>query len=401
MHFKSFLKRTSALALASIVLFSGTVSVDAKKSIKEMEREKQELQTEVNSLRSKLVDLLTDITELEAEIASNQEDIEATKDELKEAKKAEREQYAAMKERIRYFYENDTNQDLFTLLLESGSFTDFINRISYVNSVYQYDRDRLAAYEATKEEIKAMEADLEKQQVELENEQATLSAKKSDLDTLINSKEGQVADLGSKIQEAKEEAARRAAEEAARRARERAEANARAVRERQEAARRAAEEAARQQQAAQQAASSGDSSGSSSGDSGSESSVPSGGGDPGPVTGISGSSVVAYARQFVGNPYRWGGDSLTSGCDCSGFVVQIYRHFGIDLSGSRQSALLRSVGSAVSYENMQPGDIVCYSGHVAIYAGGGVIVEAQSSRAGITCSRSVTCREILAIRRVI
>ena len=105
--------------------------------------------------------------------------------------------------------------------------------------------------------------------------------------------------------------------------------------------------------------------------------------------------------QFVGNPYVWGGNSLTNGCDCSGFVVQVYAHFGINLSGSRNSAALRSVGQAVSYNNIQPGDIVCYAGHVGIYAGGGVIVEAQSSRAGITANRSVTCKPILAIRRVV
>ena len=119
------------------------------------------------------------------------------------------------------------------------------------------------------------------------------------------------------------------------------------------------------------------------------------------MTDVSGSAVVSYARQFVGNPYVWGGNSLTSGCDCSGFVVQVYKHFGINLSGSRSSAALRSVGRQVSYENIQPGDIVCYSGPVAIYAGGGVIVEAQSTKAGITCNRSVTCHNILAIRRVI
>ncbi|MBQ2577559.1 MAG: C40 family peptidase, partial [Lachnospiraceae bacterium] len=123
--------------------------------------------------------------------------------------------------------------------------------------------------------------------------------------------------------------------------------------------------------------------------------------DPSPSTDVSGGSVVSYARQFVGNRYVWGGNSLTNGCDCSGFVVQVYRHFGIDLSGHRNSAALRSVGSAVSANNIQPGDIVCYPGHVAIYAGGGLIVEAQSSRAGITCNRTWNHGTVLAIRRVV
>ncbi len=390
---RRFLKLTS-MSLCAVMVLTGSFITSGDSvyatSIADMQKQQRELQTEVDELQSKLVDLLTEIDSLEAEISDNEDSILETKEELKEAKKAEKKQYKDMKLRIRYFYENGEKQDIFTLLLSSGSFTDFINRMSYVNSVYEYDKDRLAAYKATKEEIKAMEADLEVQQKKLEGQKASLKTKKSDLDSLISSKQGQVADLGNRIQKAKEEAARKAAEEAARRAREQAEANARRAREQAERERRAAEAAAQQNS----------STGGGGGNSGS-STPNTGGGDPEPVTDVSGGSVVAYAKQFVGNPYKWGGDSLTSGCDCSGFVVQVYKHFGINLSGSRQSALLRSVGRAVSYDSIQPGDIVCYSGHVAIYAGGGVIVEAQSTRAGITCSRSVTCKEILAIRRVI
>ena len=86
--------------------------------------------------------------------------------------------------------------------------------------------------------------------------------------------------------------------------------------------------------------------------------------------------------QFVGNPYVWGGNSLTNGVDCSGFVHEVYAHFGI--STPRYSQAFKSVGQAVSFDNIQPGDVVVYPGHVAIYAGGGVIVEAQSTKAGIT-----------------
>ena len=109
--------------------------------------------------------------------------------------------------------------------------------------------------------------------------------------------------------------------------------------------------------------------------------------------------------QFVGNPYVWGGNSLTNGCDCSGFVHEVYEYFGYNLV--RYSMSFAYEGVAVSLENIKPGDIVVYErnkdgvGHVAIYAGNGKIVEAQSSKAGITANRSVTCRKIVAIRRVL
>lgn len=111
-----------------------------------------------------------------------------------------------------------------------------------------------------------------------------------------------------------------------------------------------------------------------------------------------GQAVVNYALQFVGNPYVYGGSSLTNGTDCSGFVMSVYRNFGVSLPHS--SAADRSVGATVNgLENAQPGDIICYSGHVGIYVGNGQIVHASTSRTGIIVS-SATYRSILSIRRI-
>lgn len=110
-----------------------------------------------------------------------------------------------------------------------------------------------------------------------------------------------------------------------------------------------------------------------------------------------GQSVVAYAKRFLGNPYVYGGTSLTNGTDCSGFVMRVYQNFGIRMP--RTSYAMRSAGKAVSYNEMMPGDVVCYSGHVGIYAGNGQIVNAIDSAHGIGMT-NVNYARIITIRRL-
>ena len=401
--------------IACVLAFSLTLPlvvnpqvVLAAKSIKELEQGKKKLQGEINELDNELVELLSDISVMEGDIAENKAEIADAKVELKAAKEAEAKQYEDMKGRMKYMYEND-QKSIFTLLLESGSIAEFLNQVDYANSVYEYDRQLLASYEATTEAVRDLKAALEEEQANLQAKESQLSAKKGNLNSMIAVKKTQMKDFDQQLAKARAEAARRAAEKARREAEARARANALAVsRQHQQE-----EERRRQQQQQQQLETA---SNDDDGDDDEEEVIESTDdyeddyeeeeeeeeyGDPAPATSVSGSSVAGYASQFVGNPYKWGGNSLTSGCDCSGFVVQVYSHFGVNLSGSRSSGALRGVGKSVSYENIQPGDIVCYSGHVAIYAGGGRIVEAQSTKAGITSSRSVTCKPIVAIRRVV
>ena len=100
----------------------------------------------------------------------------------------------------------------------------------------------------------------------------------------------------------------------------------------------------------------------------------------------SGQAVADYAVQFVGNPYKYGGTSLTEGADCSGFVQSVYKHFGYSLS--RTAASQANDGTKVSVKNLQPGDLLFYHGfgHVAIYIGGGEVVHASTAATGIKIS---------------
>ncbi len=115
------------------------------------------------------------------------------------------------------------------------------------------------------------------------------------------------------------------------------------------------------------------------------------------VSGGTGAEVASFATQFLGNPYVWGGTSLTNGADCSGFVMQVYAHFGVSLPHS--SSAQRSCGQSVSFEDIQPGDIVCYDHHVGIYVGDGTIISALGTNYGITYS-DVTYKSIITIRRI-
>ena len=190
--------------------------------------------------------------------------------------------------------------------------------------------------------------------------------------TYAESKEEEAARL------AKEEAERKVAEEAARKAEEKA---------------RKAEEAKAAKAAAKKSSKSSSKSSSSSSSEKSYSAP----------SGSNGQAVVNYASQFVGNPYVYGGSSLTNGTDCSGFVMSVYAQFGISLPHS--SSAMRSVGYGVSTSDMQPGDIICYSGHVAIYMGNNKIVHASNSapypRGGIKISNNARYRKIVTVRRIV
>ena len=378
---------------------------DAEKKKSQAEQDLKDKKNEINGLKdhqqitaddiknksAKLDEILAAQKKLQTDITSKQAEIEQNQKDLAAAQEKQQEQYDAMKKRIQFMYENSAEDNIWTAIIESNGITDMLNRIEYVSDVYDSDRALMDSYQAAVEQVKEIGTKLDNDMNELTAMQDDYEKQQADVEAAIVALENQKEQYASQIAQAQQQADNYQNIITA---------QGKIIQE-QEAA---AAAAAAAQAAAARANSSSSSSSYDGGGAGKGGSIAGdyaagGGKNPGASTGVSGSSVVSYAMQFVGHPYVWGGNSLTNGVDCSGFVHEVYAHFGI--STPRYSQAFKSVGQAVSFDNIQPGDVVVYPGHVAIYAGGGVIVEAQSTKAGITANRSVQCHTILAIRRLV
>lgn len=414
----------------------------------ELYSQKQQLATEINSLDTDLVNVMVSIQTLNNDIETKKTDIKKIKSDLKKTKKQKEKQYEAMKKRIQYLYENGgTGAAWFQMMMNADDLSDMLNKAEYTQQMYEYDRENLEKYSNTVREVKKLKEQYQQEKADLEGMKQEQEAEQANLQAAIDSKRASSADCDNEIayaqqmandyaaiiaqQQAEIEqivAEKIAAEEAARAEAERI------------AAEQAAAEAAENEQGYTEGDGNeenygedynedgdssdynGDYSGETSeageaGDSGyagedygnSEESDDSGyaGSETTTDTASStttsscsgGSSVVDYAKQFVGNPYVWGGTSLTSGADCSGFVQSVYNNFGVSLP--RTSYEQQNAGREVSYSEAQPGDLICYGGHVAIYMGNGKIVHASNSRDGIKVSDNAAYRTILSVRRLV
>lgn len=375
---------------------------DAEKKKSQAEKELKDKKNEINGLKdqqqttaddiknksAKLDEILAAQKKLQTDITNKQAEIEQNQKDLAAAQEKQQEQYDAMKKRIQFMYENSAEDNIWTAIIESNGITDMLNRIEYVSDVYDSDRALMDSYQAAVEQVKEIGTKLDNDMNELTAMQDDYEKQQADVEAAIVALENQKEQYASQIAQAQQQADNYQNIITA---------QGKIIQEQEAAAAAAAAAAAR----ANSSSSSPSYDGGGAGKGGSIASdyAAGGGKNPGASTGVSGSSVVSYAMQFVGNPYVWAGNSLTNGVDCSGFVHEVYAHFGI--STPRYSQAFKSVGQAVSFDNIQPGDVVVYPGHVAIYAGGGVIVEAQSTKAGITANRSVQCHTILAIRRLV
>lgn len=361
---------------------------DKKNEINGLKDQQQTTADDIKNKSAKLDEILAAQKKLQIDITNKQAEIEQNQKDLAAAQEKQQEQYDAMKKRIQFMYENSAEDNIWTAIIESNGITDMLNRIEYVSDVYDSDRALMDSYQAAVEQVKEIGTKLDNDMNELTAMQDDYEKQQADVEAAIVALENQKEQYASQIAQAQQQADNYQNIITA---------QGKIIQEQEAAAAAAAAAAARANSSS--SSPSYDGGGAGKGGSIAGDYAAGGGKNPGASTGVSGSSVVSYAMQFVGHPYVWGGNSLTNGVDCSGFVHEVYAHFGI--STPRYSQAFKSVGQAVSFDNIQPGDVVVYPGHVAIYAGGGVIVEAQSTKAGITANRSVQCHTILAIRRLV
>ncbi len=410
---------------------------------------KQQLEAQIATLDSNLVDVMVSISVLEGDIANKEADIARTQADLQKAQNARDKQYESMKQRIQYLYEKGGNDAWFQMMMNAENLADLLTRAEYTQQLYDQDRESLDKYVNTISQVESLEGRYQSEKAELEEMYAAYQEQSVILQQQLDETRAASANAENEIAYAQQQAneyANLLAEQTAEIARLEAE----RIAAEEEARRQAEAEAAAQAEAEAQAQAEAESQetettyepavdedgdivydedgdvvyeevevpveDSSSSESSSseveydeygnvidtdntvsvedyESSASSSSGSG------AGSSVVDYATQFVGNPYVWGGTSLTDGADCSGFVQSVYNNFGVSLP--RTSYEQQNAGTEVSYEDAQAGDLICYGGHVAIYMGDGKIVHASNARDGIKISDDATYRTILSVRRLV
>ncbi len=358
---------------------------------------------EIEELDAEMVSLLTDINLIEEAIKIKEEEIAVTQADYDTAVAVKDEQYESMKVRIKFMYEQG-EMSYIQLFMESLSVSDMVNKAEYVEKLYAYDRKLLEEYQATVEEVAALQDQLEEEKSELQTSQYELEEEEAYLEEVLAQKKEEYENYSVMLAKARQEAAAyttkikqetaqiRQLEEEERKRKEEEE---RKRKEEEERLKAEQEQLLAQQGQSGESQSNSESSQTSSqgaSTSSSTSSAVSSGGSG------KGQEIANYACQFVGNPYVAGGTSLTNGADCSGFVMSVYKNFGYSLP--RSSYAQSSVGKSVSYSEAQPGDIIYYGGHVAIYIGNGRIVHASTERTGIK-TESATYRSIITIRRIV
>ena len=333
-----------------------------------LEDEQDLLDEQISDTDAELVNMMTEIGLKEEEIEAKKE-IAVAQSEYDAAKAMEEAQYNAMVRQIQFMYERG-DTDYLASLFDADSYDEVLNQLTYMEAVYDYGRNLLEEYEETKVQVGLLWESLEADKAELEEARADMEVQKEYLDSLLNDLRQQSADYDAQLARARQEASLLKTK----------------IQQEQAQLKKLQDEERRRAAAA--AAANGNYSVNQS-----VAQI---------IAGASGSDlgkkIAQYACQYIGNPYVSGGTSLTKGADCSGFTYRVYMDFGYTIP--RTSFSQRSAGTEVAYKDAQPGDLICYDGHVALYIGQGYIVHASTAKTGIKLGRA-EYRSILSVRRII
>lgn len=385
----------------------------AESEAQQLEEKLGQSRQKEQALEEELVRLLALKDILESDMEELKTQIQRADRDYRQAEEKRQRQYDILKKRIQFLYEEGDITYL-DILLKAKNIGDVVSQTEYFRQLYEYDQEIIQRYEKLKQEAAGKKELLEEKQSQLEVMEEENESQQKELEGFIEARKTESSSFAFELEEAQARAAQ-AAGEVIRKTEE-----IRILRARQEEERiRQEKERIRQEQesAGREPGSAGQASGAAGREPGAAGWEPGAAGrEPGgagresggagtaggrPVKSIGGTefgrNVADYALQFVGNPYVYGGTSLTGGTDCSGYTQSVYRHFGVSIP--RTSGEQAGFGREIPYEEMEPGDLVCYSGHVAMYIGGGRIVHASSRKEGIKVSNDPAYRTIVSIRR--
>lgn len=337
--------RTFLPLLIIVAMMSVTVMGD---EVSDLQKEQDKILSDLDAQERSLAELVIELDKLELQVAEKREELDKANEELEREQKNLDKQYADMKLRIKYMYE-DQSTSISDVILSAGSMSDIINRAEYVQKVYDYDRKKLEEIAAAVENINNMKTTIQNDLTELENLASSYESKKQSMEQSIANMEKSVSDYDSKIEKAVQKAA--------------------------EAAAAAEAERNRQQN-----------NGSSS------VTYPTNANNNSSIA----SAIVADSYKYLGVKYVYGGSS-PSGFDCSGFTQYLFKQYGISLPRSAAGQLYG--GQKVNgLAEAQPGDIICYAGHVALYIGNNQVIHAPYTGTVVRI-QDVNMMKIIGIRR--
>lgn len=305
---------------------------NSKNSLKKVQEKREQLESEIEVLDTQIESYLAKISQINNDITDTQNKIKLTEEQIEEAQKELEKQEEIYKKRVRAMYINGTDTYL-EVILSSKSFSDLISRIDTIKQVMEYDKELINSLTEKKKEIENRKSELDKQKSNL----LTLKEQNQQQLEALNSKKSEQSKIIAELKKEEQKYSAKIAEE-----------------------QRLVNQTMAQINAMRQKT---------------QTYAPSRG-----VAQVSSNSIVAYATNFLGVKYTWGGNYPETGFDCSGFVKYVYAHFGIQLP--RVAAAQATVGTTVSKSQLQPGDLVFfaynsgYIHHVGIYVGNGCYIHA-------------------------